>query len=291
MKIKSIKKYQYSGIVHNISCVPDHKFRLSAGVFTHNCGTGEYFVKSLTTEEIVSQPIQLLNDTGVVPQDIQNLQIMFMSMGEPLLNKNVIPAIHQLNKLYPNAALLLSSIGPKVSYEPWLKCAEEVNKVGLQFSVHESTNEKRNELIPFKSKLTLEEIAEVGKQFFLRTGRTPFFNYCVHRDNNTIEDADRLVNLFSPVYWQATISVVCERDENMKVAYDRQRKLADDFRDLLVDREYRTRVFDPHGQDTIGGGCGQLWWVQKWMKENPDKAIPTCGSGRDIRHTELVELK
>ena len=28
-----------------------------------------------------------------------------------------------------------------------------------------------------------------------------------------------------------------------------------------------TRIFNPDGQDDIGGGCGQLWYVQKWMKE------------------------
>jgi 23S rRNA (adenine2503-C2)-methyltransferase len=31
-------------------------------------------------------------------------------------------------------------------------------------------------------------------------------------------------------------------------------------------RGYNTRVFDPAGQDDIGGGCGQLWYVQQWMK-------------------------
>ena len=34
---------------------------------------------------------------------------------------------------------------------------------------------------------------------------------------------------------------------------------------------YSTRKFDPAGQDDIGGGCGQLWFVQQWVKENPNK--------------------
>lgn len=25
---------------------------------------------------------------------------------------------------------------------------------------------------------------------------------------------------------------------------------------------------DPAGQDDIGGGCGQLWYVQKWLKSH-----------------------
>ena len=44
-------------------------------------------------------------------------------------------------------------------------------------------------------------------------------------------------------------------------------------------------MFDPAGQDDIGGGCGQLWFVQKWMEENPDKAKKSVGFGMDIIHT------
>ena len=29
---------------------------------------------------------------------------------------------------------------------------------------------------------------------------------------------------------------------------------------------YNARIFDPAGQDDIGGGCGQLWFVQDWLK-------------------------
>jgi 23S rRNA (adenine2503-C2)-methyltransferase len=31
---------------------------------------------------------------------------------------------------------------------------------------------------------------------------------------------------------------------------------------------YNVRVFDPAGQDDIGGGCGQLWYVQKWINDH-----------------------
>ena len=34
---------------------------------------------------------------------------------------------------------------------------------------------------------------------------------------------------------------------------------------------YNVRVFDPSAQDDVGGGCGQLWFVQDWMHKNPDK--------------------
>ena len=28
------------------------------------------------------------------------------------------------------------------------------------------------------------------------------------------------------------------------------------------------RIFNPAGQDDIGGGCGQLWYFQEWLKNN-----------------------
>ena len=250
------------------------------------CGTGEYFVRSLTSEEIVSQPVHLIEQTGVDPANIRRLQIMFMSMGEPLLNlKALIPAMRKLHSLYPEALLLISTSGPDVDYEPLMIEAMFIPQIGLQFSVHESTNERRDNLIPFAKKLSLQDIAIKGELFHLLTTRSPFFNYCVHPENNSEDDANRLVGLFNPAIWQATISVICERDETISVAHTRQKKLADDFEQLLMRRGFRTRVFDPAGQDDIGGGCGQLVFIQRWMKEHPEMARPTVGFGLPIIHT------
>jgi 23S rRNA (adenine2503-C2)-methyltransferase len=213
------------------------------------CGAGDNFVRSLSEDEIFSQPERLLQDTGVDPSTMGRLQIMFMSMGEPLLNlKALIPAMHRLYRAYPTAALLISTSGPRVDYEPLYDAAVEIPTIGLQFSVHESTDEARNKLVPFKAKLDLQGMADAGERFFYRTnGRTPFFNYCVHEKNNSQEDADRIKALFNPLVWQATISVICERDENVAAANARQRELSETFRDKLNKHGYRTRVFDPQG--------------------------------------------
>jgi len=250
------------------------------------CGAGDAFVRSLSAEEIVSQPKHLFEDMGIDVPSIQRLQIMFMSMGEPLLNlKNLEPALHALHEKYPNAALLISSIGPRVLYEIVRDFSRAIPKVGLQFSVHESTDEARNKLIPFGAKLTLAEIAVEGERWFDATGRQPFFNYCVHSDNGSEVDADRLTALFNPAIWQATISVVCERDEYVSAANERQRALTDGFQTKMIERGFSTRVFDPAGQDDIGGGCGQLWFVQEWMRRNPTLARPSVGRSLPVVHS------
>lgn len=250
------------------------------------CGAGDAFVRSLTADEIVSQPQYLFDEAGIDASQVKRMQIMFMSMGEPLLNMKALEeAIERLYVMYPQAALLISTSAPRVDYDRVIKLSQRVPTVGLQFSVHESTDENRNLLIPFKQKLTLDEIAVAGEQWGLATGRRPFFNYCAHAKNSSEADADRLLDLFDPDVWEATISVVCERDESVAAANERQRELATGFRSLLGKRGFSTRVFDPAGQDDIGGGCGQLWFVQDWMKNNPTQARPSVGRGLPVVHT------
>lgn len=249
------------------------------------CGAGDNFVRSLSAEEIVDQPTYLFDSQGINPNDIQRLQIMFMSMGEPLLNqKHLLPALRELYARYPKAALLLSTSAPRVDYGPIREISREIPTIGLQFSVHETTDEARDLLIPFARKLTIAEMAVEGEAWADATGRQPFFNYCVHDRNNTAEDVRRLAERFDPRLWQATLSVVCERDESIAAANARQRQLAADFMASMIDVGYSTRMFDPAGQDDIGGGCGQLWFVQDWMKKHPQAAKSSVGNGKPIVH-------
>lgn len=258
------------------------------------CGAGDSFVRSLTADEIVAQPVHLLDgleDQGIDPRKIGRLQIMFMSMGEPLLNlKHLIPAMRRLHQLYPDAALLISTSAPRVDYTPLIEASVEIPTIGLQFSVHESTDRDRNMLIPFKAKLTLEEIAREGEVWARATRRRPFFNYCVHERNSGADDVNRLLELFDPRLWEATLSVICERDETMSVAHQRQRDLTGAFMDKMLAAGYSTRMFDPAGQDTVGGGCGQLWFVQSWFDENPDLARKSVGRSLPVVHAPAAQV-
>lgn len=253
------------------------------------CGAGDYFVRSLTPAEIVEQAVYSVGVAeaaeGIRAADMGRLQIMFMSMGEPLLNmKGLVPALRELYRLYPSAALLISTSAPAIDYAEVIAISQEIPTVGLQFSVHESTDAARDALVPFKKKLTLQQIAEEGERWFIATGRRPFFNYCAHDGNSSQEDADRIVSLYDPEVWCATVSVICERDEGLPKTNDHQRGLATDLAAKMVAAGYDTRMFDPAGQDTIGGGCGQLWFVQEWMREHPGLARPSIGAGLAAVH-------
>lgn len=236
------------------------------------CGSGNRFVRSLTSDEIIEQVTSVFAQAGIDHTRVERMQLMFMSMGEPMLNmRSLGTAIRMLNSMYPNAELLVSTSAPRVDYRPFIALSAAIDKIGLQFSVHETTDEARNRLIPFKDKLTLAEIALTGDAWSIATGRSPFFNYCVHEGNASDDDADRLRAIFDPSIWEVTLSVICERDEGVSAASARQLPLLTSFRKMLGDRGYNVRIFDPAGQDDIGGGCGQLWYVQRWMKEHADR--------------------
>lgn len=247
------------------------------------CGAGDAFVRNLTADEIMEQIDVALKHTGKSPAEINKLQIMFMSMGEPLLNlKHVMAAVRHLHARYPGADLLISTIGPEIKEELWqdfIKLSVEIPKVGLQFSIHESTNETRNKLIPFAKKWTLAGISTRAQEWGRATGRFPFVNYCATESNTGWSDAQRLCWYFPPHLFKATVSVVCERNDGMPTNNEHQKFLATRFAGRLVEVGFDVRVFDPAGQDTIGGGCGQLWYVQQWMKENPDKCRESHGTG------------
>lgn len=237
------------------------------------CGTGNKFIRNLTAGEIVHQIYTVLNHQDIRNgiQNAERFQIMFMSMGEPLLNwDNVELAIRELHEEFPNAELLLSTIAPNKP-EVWkrlIQLSKEIDKVGLQFSIHKARDWERDELIPYNNKLNLREIRDIGTVWWKETGRHPYLNYCVDGSNDDFTDSIRLKMLFSPVIFNFTFSVVCSADETMKDAGFRELDVVRGFEQQFAQDGYNTRIFDPAGQDDIGGGCGQLWYVQQWMKEH-----------------------
>lgn len=237
------------------------------------CGTGGFFRRNLDYTEIIEQVTSVLRHVGIHEQtsEIKKFQIMFMSMGEPFLNyDNLEQAINFLNKLYPNAQLLVSTSAPAPLLEKlprFIKLSKKIDKVGLQFSVHESLDTNRKKLIPTPTS-TIREIASMGEMWSAFVGRKPFYNYCVHQGNSSPEDADRLTKVFNPQVWETTLSVICEKDESVKNSIERQLELIKGFADEMTKRGASLRIFNPAGQDDIGGGCGQLWYYQKWLQAN-----------------------
>ena len=233
------------------------------------CGTGKFFVRNLTSSEIVEQVKTTLSYIDCETSDIQKFQIMFMSMGEPFLNYSELQgAIEELHSIYPNAQLLVSTSAPKKMgsvFDEFVELSKRISKVGIQFSVHESNDANRRKLINTATS-QLSEIGTYGEKWAIATGRKPFFNYCVHGENSSDENIAELLENFDPNVWECTLSVICEKDCTMQNAIASKLDLITKFSEKMVAAGYSIRVFNPAGQDDIGGGCGQLWYFQEWLK-------------------------
>lgn len=235
------------------------------------CGTGKFFVRSLIADEIVEQVDVSLSTIDCDPWSIKKFQIMFMSMGEPFLNyEEVKKAITILNDKYPNAQLLISTTAPArfidKHFNDFTELSRNIPKIGIQFSIHESNDVARKRLIPSLT-TSIQDIGALGENWAKTTGRKPFFNYCVHEGNNTYDDVLRLSENLNPNVWECTLSVICEKDNTVKNAIEQKLDLITAFADRMKAAGYSLRVFNPAGQDDIGGGCGQLWYFQEWLKK------------------------
>ncbi len=235
------------------------------------CGTGKHFVRNLTAEEIVDQIGFTLGHHNIKAMNCERFQIMFMSMGEPMLNwDNVHEAIYMLHWRYPNAELLISTVGVDDDqvFAKIIKLSQMIDKVGLQFSIHEATDRQRNLLIPFKNKMNLNKLRDAGLAWWRATGRKVFLNYCVTEKNATYDEVYRLVDRFSPVVFNFTFSVVCNPDQSNPDRDKSELARVEWFAGEVAASGHSTRVFNPAGQDDIGGGCGQLWYVQEWFSKH-----------------------
>ena len=81
----------------------------------------------------------------------------------------------------------------------------------------------------------LEKIRDAGIMWWNETGRHPYLNYCIDGTNNSERDFINLTQLFSPLIFNFTFSVVCSKDETMKEA---------SFRNLEVIKQFQNKFLN-----------------------------------------------
>lgn len=137
------------------------------------CATGKGgFRRNLETHEIVDQVLTVQEDFG---QRVSH--IVFMGMGEPLLNSAaVIAAIHCLNQDVgiSQRSMTLSTVGLPGRIR---QLAEAQLQVTLAISLHGSNQGQRLELIPSAKAYPLETLLEECRDYVNWTGRRVTFEY------------------------------------------------------------------------------------------------------------------
>jgi adenine C2-methylase RlmN of 23S rRNA A2503 and tRNA A37 len=132
------------------------------------CATGKLpLCRNLTAREIYDQVMFILDrNPGYHPNEAKEFKINYTRMGEPFLNiSNVYTAIDMINRnIYARSHHYLSTIGVKGSDFSWIR-----DNITLQFSVHSFDEAYRDWLIPYKHKMTLEEMGQVATGSNLKT--------------------------------------------------------------------------------------------------------------------------
>ena len=144
------------------------------------CATGlGGFRRNLSTAEIIAQPLLAMHedDSSSAPQIPTH--IVFMGMGEPLLNyRNVLKTIYLMHDEMgiPMRNITVSTVG---ILDGIRKLAEEDLQLTLAVSLHAPEDELRHRLIPTSQKTRVSDIVEAAKEYVRTTGRRVTFEYVV----------------------------------------------------------------------------------------------------------------
>ena len=130
------------------------------------CATGNMKrYRNLTADEIVGQVEFAIEQAGFDPCDANEFKINYTRMGEPFLNIEAVKeAIERISEIYPNTHHYVSTIGVKGSDFSFVE-----GNITLQISLHSFDEEKRNWLIPYPKKMSIEELGQIRTKSNLKT--------------------------------------------------------------------------------------------------------------------------
>lgn len=184
--------------------------------------------------------------------------IVFMGMGEPLLNyNNVLEAIDKISSekglgIAPKR-ITLSTVGlPKMI----VKLADEDVKFNLAVSLHSAINKKRSSIMPINDVSPLEELAQSLQYWYKKTRRKVTFEYVVWKGiNDRPEDAEALAMFCRKVPSKVNLIEYNSIDDPRFLQADQEALQM--YIDRLAQDGVVAKVRISRGKD-IDAACGQL---------------------------------
>ncbi len=220
------------------------------------CLTGKMgLVRNLTAGEIAGQVRVLAGELGLRQS---KFNIVLMGMGEPLHNyDNTMKALRMLNEEHGLAIspkrITLSTVGVLPALD---RLATEPLMPNLAISLHATTEDQRDALVPVNRKYGLEDILAAARRFPVRRRNRITFEYVLLAGvNDTPEDARRLVRLLGNIRCKVNLIPL---NEAAGITYQRP---SDDrvntFARILANAGLTVSVRKSRGRD-IRAACGQL---------------------------------
>jgi len=222
------------------------------------CATGAMgFTRNLSTAEIVDQVCRM---RAVLPEGRELTNVVFMGMGEPLLN---LPAVLDAVRLLvePRAfgfaprRVTVSTAGVVPKLAALLEALP--GPVNLAVSLHAATDSLRDELVPINRKFPLEELLGALRSLPQLGPRRPiFFEYTLLAGvNDTPEDARRLVRLLRGLPYKLNLIPMNPHADAPYGAPSAE--AVDAFMGVLSAARVTTTLRRSRGDD-IDAACGQL---------------------------------
>ena len=222
------------------------------------CATGKLKrMRNLNADEIYDQVV-LVKNTAMERYNAPLTNIVYMGMGEPLLNYNEV--LSSVEKITSPKGLGMAAKRITVSTagvaKMIAKLADDNVKFHLALSLHAATDEKRNHIMPINETNSLENLATSLNYFIDKTGTRPTFEYIAFKDyNDSIQDAQDLVNFCKKVKSKVNIIEYNPIDDGEFKQTTRDRLKA--FTDDLEKNGIICNVRHSRGKD-IDAACGQL---------------------------------
>ena len=220
------------------------------------CLTGKMGIeRNLTAGEIAGQVRVLARELGMLDG---RFNIVLMGMGEPLHNyEATMKALRMLADEHgfglSARRMTLSTVGVLPALE---RLATEPLMPNLAISLHSTTEDQRDMLVPINRKYGLKELLDTCRRFPLKRRERITFEYVLLQDvNDTDEDARRLVRLLHGI--RAKVNLL-PLNEAAGIPFERPSdERVNRFARVLAEHGITVSVRKSRGRD-IRAACGQL---------------------------------
>ncbi len=223
------------------------------------CATGYMERKrNLDFDEIYDQ-VAILNQQCEKENGKKLSNIVFMGMGEPLLNyKNVLKAIERITSPHGMA------MSPKRITVSTAGIAKAIRQLGddkvkfkLALSLHAANDLKRHEIMPINDTNNIKSLVDALNYFYKETKNEITFEYILFKNfNDSLKDADELVKLYRQVPVDLVNIIEYNPIDFAKFEKPDEAKV-EAFMQYLEKNRVNTRLRRSRGKD-IDAACGQL---------------------------------
>ena len=222
------------------------------------CATGlEGFRRNLSVGEIVGQVLEITHYVRQEDPDFQVTNLVFMGMGEPLLNYDrVLQAIlllnhgQGLNIGMRRMTISTCGVAPQI-----IQLAKDNPQVGLAVSLHAAKDEVRDQLIPMNRRYPLTELMEACQEYTRITHRRITFEVALTAKNAKREEAEAIARLLKGQFGHVNLIPV-----NPVAGTGMERpnpELMRRFAQVLEEAGISVSSREERGAD-IDAACGQL---------------------------------